>query len=152
MKNIFVVLLLCCVCMAQEKSTLPLPDTGNVTLTLDEYNLLVPLAAKPPKRPDLAPPPYSNKHAEVKLHIENEGVRGTVQLEGEVFHKGVSKVPLTTGTTILHAHQNGKGVPLLQENGMHMALLPGPGEFSVDLDTRPPLRIEAGRASFTLPV
>ena len=32
-----------------------------------------------------------------------------------------------------------------------MALLPGPGEFSVDLDTGLPLRIEAGRASFTLP-
>jgi carboxypeptidase family protein len=152
MKNIFVVLVLCCVCMAQEKSTLPLPETGNVTLTLDEYNRLVALAAKPPKRPDLAPLPYSIKHAEVKLYIEKEGVRGTLQLEGEVFRKGVSKVPLTTGMTILDAQQNGKGVPLLQENGMHMALLPGPGEFSVALDAGLPLRIEAGRASFTLPV
>ena len=152
MKNIFVVLLLCCVCMAEEQSTLPLPDSGNVTLTLDEYNRLVALAAKQPKRPDLAPLPYSIKHANVKLHIENDGVRGTVQLEGEVFRKGVSKVPLTTGMTILDAHQNGKGVALLQENGTHMALLPGPGEFSVALDTGLPLRIEAGRASFNLPV
>ena len=157
MKNIFVVLLLCCVCMpqvcaAQEKSTLPLPDSGSVTLTLDEYNRLVALAAKPPKRPDLAPLPYSIKHADVKLHIENDGVRGTVQLEGEVFRKGVSKVPLTTGMTVLDAHQNGKGLPLLQENGTHIALLSGPGEFSVALDTGLPLRIEAGRASFSLPV
>jgi len=36
------------VCWAQEKSTLPLPDPGNVTLTLDEYNKLVEMAAKPP--------------------------------------------------------------------------------------------------------
>ena len=156
MKNIFVVLLLCCVCAApalaaQEKSTLPLPDSGNVTLTLDEYNRLVELAAKPPKKPDLAPLPYSIKHADVKLRIENDGVRGTVQLEGEVFRKGVSKVPLTTGMTVLDAHQNGKGLPLLQENGTHMALLTGPGEFSVALDTGLPLRIEAGRASFSLP-
>jgi hypothetical protein len=156
-KNIFVVLLLCCVCMAQvctaqEKSTLPLPDSGSVTLTLDEYNRLVALAAKPPKRLDLAPLPYSIKHADVKLHIENDGVRGTVQLEGEVFRKGVSKVPLTTGMTVLDAHQNGKGLPLLQENGTHIALLSGPGEFSVALDTGLPLRIEAGRASFSLPV
>jgi Carboxypeptidase regulatory-like domain len=156
-KNIFVVLLLCCVwmaqvCAAQEKSTLPLPDSGSVTLTLDEYNRLVALAAKPPKRPDLAPLPYSIKHADVKLHIENDGVRGTVQLEGEVFRKGVSKVPLTTGMTVLDAHQNGKGLPLLQENGTHIALLSGPGEFSVALDTGLPLRIEAGRASFSLPV
>jgi len=156
MKNIFVVLLLCCVCAApvlaaQEKSTLPLPDSGNVTLTLDEYNKLVELAAKTPKKPDLAPLPYSLKHADVKLRIENDGVRGTVQLEGEVFRKGVSKVPLTTGMTVLDAHQNGKGLPLLQENGTHMALLTGPGEFSVALDTGLPLRIEAGRASFSLP-
>jgi hypothetical protein len=152
MKNIFVVLLLCCVCMAQEKSTLPLPDPGNVTLTLDEYNRLVGLAAKPPKGTDVAPLPYSIKHADVKLHIENDGVRGTVQLQGEVFRKGVSKVPLTNGMTVLDAHQNGKGLPLLQENGTHIALLSGPGEFSVALDTGLPLRIEAGRASFNLPV
>ena len=152
MKNIFLVLLLCCMALAEERSTLPLPDPGNVTLTLDEYNRLVALAAKLPKRPDLAPLPYSLKHAELKLHIENDGVRGTVELEGEVFRKGVSKVPLTTGMTVLDAHQNGKGLPLLQENGSHMALLSGPGEFSVALDTGLPLRIEAGRASFTLPV
>jgi hypothetical protein len=152
MKNILVMLLLCFVCVAEEKSTLPLPDPGNVTLTLDEYNRLVALAAKPPKRPDLAPLPYSIKHAEMKLHVENDGVRGTVQLEGEVFRKGVSKVPLTTGMTVLDAHQNGKGLPLLQENGTHMALLSGPGEFSVALDAGLPLRIEAGRASFSLPV
>jgi len=147
----FVVLLLCCVCAAQEKSALPLPDSGNVTLTLDEYNRLVELAAKPPKKSDLAPLPYSIKHADVKLHIENDGVRGTVQLEGEVFRKGVSKVPLTSGMTVLDAHQNGKGVPLLQENGTHMALLPGPGEFSIALDAGLPLRVEAGRAAFSLP-
>src|SRR6202140_5344714 len=152
MKNILVVLLLGCVCIAQEKSTLPLPDSGNVTLTLDEYNRLVALAAKPPKGTDLAPLPYSIKHADVKLHIENDGVRGSLQLQGEVFRKGVSKVPLITGMTVLDAHQNGKDLPLLQENGTHMALLSGPGEFSVTLDTGLPLRIEAGRASFNLPV
>ena len=156
MKNLFVISLLTSVCMApvwaaEEKSTLPFPDSGNVTLTLDEYNRLMELAAKPPKKSDLAPLPYSIKHADVKLHIENDGVRGTVQLDGETFRKGVSKVPLTSGMTVLDAHQNGRGVPLLQESGTHMALLSGPGEFSVALDTGLPLRIEAGRASFTLP-
>jgi hypothetical protein len=156
MKNIFVMLVLCSMCMAQvppgeEKSTLPLPDSGNVTLSLDEYNKLVELAAKPPKKSDVAPLPYSVKHADLKLHVENDEVCGTVNLEGEVFRKGISKVPLTSGMTVLDAHQNGKGVPLLQENGTHMALLPGPGEFSVALDTGLPLRIEAGRASFSLP-
>jgi hypothetical protein len=135
----------------EEKSTLPLPDPGNVTLTLDEYNKLVELAAKPPKRPDLAPLPYSIKHAELKLRVEKDSVSGTVELDGEVFRKGVSKVPLASGMTIFDAHQNGKGIPLIQENGAHTALLPGPGEFSVALDAGLPLRIESGRASFSLP-
>jgi hypothetical protein len=155
MKRFFVVLLLS-VCAAisyaaEETSTLPLPSSGNVTLSLDEYNRLIELAAKPTKRLDVAPLPYSIKHADLTLHVENDGVLGTVDLQGEVFRKGVSKVPLTSGMMVLDAHQNGKGVPLLQENGTHMALLPGPGEFSVALDTGLPLRIEAGRASFTLP-
>jgi hypothetical protein len=158
MKNkLVVMLMLWSVCWGQayaadEKSPLPLPDSGNVTLTLDEYNKLMELAAKPPKKNDLPPLPYSIKHADLKLHVENDGVLGTVQFEGEVFRKGVSKVPLTTGMTILDAHQNGKGVPLEQENGTHTALLTGPGEFSVDLETGLPLRIDAGRASFSLPV
>src|SRR5437879_11004984 len=100
MKHIVISLLLACICVlptfaAEEKSMLPLPNSGNVTLTLDEYNKLVELASKTPKPPDVAPLPYSIKHAAVKLHIENDGVRGTVQLDGEVFRKGLSKVPLT---------------------------------------------------------
>jgi hypothetical protein len=136
----------------EEKVTLPLPDPGQVTLTLDEYNKLVEMAAKPPKKPDTPPLPYSIQHAALKLRVDSDSVLGTVQLEGEVFRKGISKVPLASGLTILDAHQNGKGVPLQQENGLHTAMLSGPGEFSVALDTGMPLRIEAGRASFRLPV
>jgi len=140
-------------CWAQDKNgALPLPDPGNVTLTLDEYNRLVALALKPPKKPDVAPLPYSLKHADIQLRVENNGVVGSVLIEGEVFHKGTSKVPLTSGMTILDAHQDGKGVPLIQEGGTHLALLPGPAAFSVALDAGLPLRIDAGRASFSLPV
>src|SRR3954453_18086779 len=115
-------LLIACVCLmslcwAEDKSALPQPDPGNVTLTLDEYNRLVALAAKPPKKPDAAPLPYSIKHSDVKLRVENNSVTGSVELEGEVFRKGVSKVPLTSGMTILDAHQSGIGVPMIQENG-----------------------------------
>jgi hypothetical protein len=158
MKNrIFAMLLLCCVSWGKifagdEKSSLPLPGSGNVTLTLEEYNRLTELAAKPPKKPEVAPLAYSIQHADVKLKVENDSVLGTLQFDGEIFHKGVSKVPLTSGMTVLDAHQNGKGVPLEQENGTHAALLSGPGEFSIDLDTGLPLRIDAGRASFSLPV
>jgi hypothetical protein len=162
MKKLFVMFLLCTMCSMQmlaadESAALPLPNSGNVTLTLDEYNKLVELAGKPPKKSDVAPLPYSLQHADLKLEVKDDCVHGTVQLDGEVFHKGVSKVPLTSGMTILDArendaHQNGKGVPLEQENGTQTALISGPGEFSVDLETGLSLHIEAGRASFRLPV
>jgi hypothetical protein len=138
------------VCWAGDKTELPLPDPGNVTLTLDEYNRLLLLAAKPAKKPDVAPLPYSINHADLHLRVEHNGVMGSVELEGEVFHKGISKVPLTSGMTILDARQNGKGVPLIQEAGTHAALLPT-GDFSIWLDTGLPLKIDAGRASFSLP-
>ncbi len=160
MRNQGLALFLCWTLMipfaaAEEKTSLPLPNSGNVTLTLDEYNKLIELAGRPPKPLDAAPLPYSIKHADLKLKVGNNSVRGSVELEGEVFRKGISKVPLTSGMTVLDAHQNGKPVslshlPLIQENGTHAALL-GPGEFSVALDAGLPLRIEAGRASFTLP-
>jgi hypothetical protein len=156
MKGTFVAILSFCLCAsitwgADEKSTLPLPDSGNVTLTLDEYNRLVELAGRTPKRPEVAPLPYSIKHADVKLQVGDEAVRGIVELQGEVFRKGISKVPLASGMTVLDAHLNGKGVPLIQENGTHAALLSGPGDFAIALDAGIPLHIDAGRASFILP-
>ena len=138
-------------CAAQEKSTLPLPDSGNVTLTLDEYNRLMELADKTPKKSDAAPLPYSIKHAELKLAWKTRAFAARWNCEGEVFNKGVSKVPLTSGMTVLDAHQNGKGVPLLQENGTHMALLAGTGGIFHGARYGPAARIEAGRASFSLP-
>ena len=146
----FVYCLLAAIGSAQDTTGLPLPDPGNVTLTLAEYNRLIELTTNPPKKPELAPLPYSIKHADLKLKVGKNAIRGTVELQGEVLRKGISKVPLTTGMTILDAHLNGKTVPLLQENGTHSALLPA-GEFSVALDTGVPLRIEPGRASFTFP-
>ena len=137
-------------CWAEDGTGLPLPDPGNVTLTLDEYNRLVAMAAKLPKKPEAAPLPYSIKHADMHLRVENNAVTGSVELEGEVFHKGMSKVPLTSGMTILDAHQNGRGVPLIQEGGNEVALLPT-GDFSIALDTGLPLKIDAGHASFSLP-
>ena len=148
---LFLICFLAALGAAQDISSLPLPDPGNVTLTLAEYNRLVELAANPPKRPELAPLPYSIKHAQMKLRVEKDAIRGILELEGEVFRKGFSKVPLTSGMTIVDAHLNGKGVPLIHENGTHAALLPA-GEFSIALETGVALRIEAGRASFSLPV
>src|SRR5262249_25967696 len=138
--------------MGEEKAALPLPTTGSVTLTLNEYNRLIELAAKAGKKSETPPLPYAIKRADMKLHVAGQTVLGTVQLDGEVFSKGAAKVPLTTGLTILNARQEGKSLPLEEEGTTATAVLPGSAEFSVGLDTGMHLAIEAGRASFNFPV
>ena len=130
----------------------PVPGTGNVTLALDEYNRLLELASKPARKLDTPPVPYTMKRADLKFRVANESVQGTVQLQGEILHKGATKIPLTTGLAILDARQEGKGLPLELDNGTHTAFLTGPADFAVTLDAGLPLSIEAGRASFSLPV
>jgi hypothetical protein len=157
MKKLLAILMMFSVyAMGSESATsnmsLPLPTTGNVTLTLAEYNRLVELAAKSGKKHEVPPMPYAIKRAEMKLHIANQTVLGTIQLDGEVFSKGAAKVPLTSGLTILNARQEGKSLPLEQEGATSTAILPGASEFSVSLETGMQLAIEAGRASFSLPV
>ncbi len=140
--------------LADEKSSPvpPVPSSGNVTLPLDEYNRLLELANRPARRIETPPVPYALKRADLKFHVASESVQGTVQLQGEILHKGATKVPLTTGMAILDARQEGKSLPLELESGTHTAVLPGPAEFAVTLDAGLPLSIDAGRASFTLPV
>ena len=153
MKKLLAILMIFSVyAMGAETASLPLPATGNVTLTLAEYNRLVELASKSLKQRETPPLPYAIKRVDMKLHVTNETVLGTLQLDGEVFSKGAAKVPLTTGLTILNARQEGKSLPLEQEGSTSTAVLPGAAEFSVALDTGMPLAIEAGRASFNLPV
>ena len=148
--TLIVVIVTACFAIAQQKSAVPLPDTNSVSLPLDEYNKLVRLATNPPKKPTVPPVSYSLKRADMKLRVDNDHVSGSIQLEGETFKKGMMKVPLTTGMTILDARQEGKAVPLEQENGSQVAILSGPSEFSITLNPALPLAIEAGRASFSL--
>lgn len=133
-------------------SSLPLPASGDVTLPLGEYNRLVELAAKPVKKPEMPPLAYAIKRADLKLQVGSESVVGNLQMQGEVFTKGLTKVPLTSGITVFDARQEGRSLPLEQEGGKHIAILPGPAEFSVTLDAGLHLIQEAGRASFNLPV
>src|ERR1041384_7564221 len=138
--------------LAQQREVLPLPSSGNVTLSLEEYNRLITLAAKPGKKPDGFPLNYAIQRADLKLHVTTDSVLGSVQLEGETYTKSATKVALTTGMTILDARQDGKLLPLQLDSGMTTAVLPGSGNFSVALDAGLPLGIEAGRASFSIPV
>ncbi len=147
-----VVLILSVSAPAQDKGSLPLPASGSVTLPIDEYNKLVELANKPAVKPDIPPIPYAIKRAALKLRVAGETVLGTVQCDGEIFVKGTAKIPFVSSPAILDASQGGKALPLVQEGGIQTAILSGPAEFSIMLDTGIPLGIETGRASFNLPV
>jgi hypothetical protein len=136
---------------AQERMIAP-PPSGNVTLPLEEYNRLLALASKPPRKTDAPGLNYVVKHAELKLRVPGETVLGTVQLDGETFTKAAVKVPLVTGMTILDARLEGKPLPLQSEGPAHTAVLPGASDFAVTLEAGLPLAIDAGRASFSLPV
>lgn len=130
----------------------PTGTTGTVTLSLAEYNRLVELSTRKTKSPDAAPLPFVLTRAVFKLRLEDQTLRGTVNIDGTSLAIGPVKAPLTDGLTILQADQAGSPLPLLLEGSSHAAILNGPGPFAVSLGVASPLTIEAGRASFLLPV
>ncbi len=137
---------------AQRMLDPPQPAAGNVTLSLDEYNRLLALANRPGKSTETPPLPYVLNRAELKFRVTNDDVLGAIQIDGETLGGNSTKVPLTTGMTILDARQGSRPLPLLLDNGTHIAVLPGASDFSVSLEAGLPLSIETGRASFALPV
>src|SRR6266849_1872212 len=138
---------------ARLDTVLPPPSSaGTVTLSLAEYNRLVELAARKPKATDAAPLPFALSRAAFKLRVDDQSLTGIVDIDGSVLEKGSVKVPLTSGLTILEARQSSSALPLLQEGATHTAILSGPGPFSVSLNIASALTIEAGRASFVVPV
>ncbi|HUJ30978.1 MAG TPA: carboxypeptidase-like regulatory domain-containing protein [Candidatus Acidoferrum sp.] len=136
---------------AQERNVIPVPSPGNVTLPVDDYNRLIELANKPVKGPEAPPLPYTIQRASLAFHAGDDAAKGTVELQGEILHDGLTKVALANGMTILDAHHEGKSLPLEQENGTDVGVLGGPGQFAVTLDAGLAVNIEAGRASMTLP-
>jgi hypothetical protein len=158
MKALILILLITVVAAGQQRNTVistpvPAPGTaGTVTLSLGEYNRLVELSNRKDKAPDEVPLPFVLSRAVFKLRVENQTLVGTVDIDGALLAKGSVKTPLTTALTILEAKQAGNPLPLLQEGPSHAAILNGPGPFAVSLGVAAPLTIEAGRASFTLPV
>jgi hypothetical protein len=155
-RSVIVLLLLSMATFGQQRSLPPervLPGpSGTVTLTLAEYNRLVELAARKPKTPEQPPLPFLMSRAAFKLRADNESMTGTLDIDGEVLQKGPTKVPLASGLTVLEAQQSQKPIPLMQEGSTHAVVVTGPGTFAVSMSVASALTIEAGRASFTLPV
>ena len=153
---IILILVLTTVAYGQRNSSseVTLPSSaspGTVTLSLAEYNRLIELAARKPKTADEPPIPFVLSQAIFKLRVEDRRLTGSVDIEGSVLEKGATKVPLTTGFTLLDAKQVSNPLPLMQEGVGHAAIINGPGRFSVSLNVAAPLTVEAGRASFVVP-
>src|SRR5947209_15119089 len=129
----------------------PVPPSGNVTLPVEEYNRLMDAAARPPKQPAAAPMPFVLHRAELKFDAGADTASGTIDLEGAVFADAPVKVPLVSGITVFDARQKNRDLPLLQEDGAEIAVLPGGADFSVTLQGGLPIRMEPGRASMEIP-
>src|SRR6267378_240461 len=154
----FLILFVCVAAMANgQQRSLPISaavpppsSSGTVTLSLTEYNRLMELAARKPKKSDAPPLPFVVSRAAFKLRVEDQSVTGAVDIAGALLDEGPIKVPLTTGLTVLEARQGSNPLPLLQEGTTHAGIMVGPGPFAVSLNVASPLAIEAGRASFVV--
>ncbi|HKE57471.1 MAG TPA: hypothetical protein VKB46_12235, partial [Pyrinomonadaceae bacterium] len=157
-RTILLILLLAAATNGQQKNSrldavIPPPSSaGTVTLSLAEYNRLSELASSKPKANNTVPLPFALARSVFKLRVEDQSVLGAVDIEGTLLEKGPTKVPLTTGLTVLEARQANNALPLLQEGLTHSAILNGPGSFSLSLNVASSLTVEAGRASFIVPV
>jgi hypothetical protein len=158
-QSILLLLILATTVYGQNRSlrtdlTLPAPvsGSGTVTLPLAEYNRLAELAARKPKISEAPPLPFVLSRARFNLRMENQALTGTLQIEGTVLEKGAVKIPLSSGLTILEARQTGNSLPLLHEASTYAAVLNGPGPFAITLTVASALTVEAGRASFVVPV
>jgi Carboxypeptidase regulatory-like domain len=154
---VITIILLSMAAHGQERSlppqkVVPQSSPGTVTLTLAEYNRLVDLIARRPKLPEAAPLAFVLSRVAFKLRLENESVVGGLDVEGNVLQKGLTKVPLTRGLTILESQPSQKPLPLLQDGPSAAAVIEGPGPFAISLSVASPLTVDAGRASFILQV
>ncbi|MFN2531788.1 MAG: carboxypeptidase-like regulatory domain-containing protein [Pyrinomonadaceae bacterium] len=134
-------------------ASLPPPGSaGTVTLSLAEYNRLVELATKKPTAPNAAPLPFVLSRAVFNLRVEDQLLRGTVEIEGTSLEKGSVKIPLSAGLTVLDASQSNKFLPMSREGDVHSGIISSSGAFSVKLNVASEIASEGGRASFALPV
>ena len=130
----------------------PRGGPGTVTMTRTDYDRLIDLASQPVRGTDALPVPAALTRVDIRARVDGSTVRASMQLDGEVFRAGVSKVRLIKGATLLAARMGDRPLPLLAEAGNHFALLTGPSTFSATLEVGTAVTTTPGRGTFTLPV
>jgi hypothetical protein len=148
-----------------------------VTISLAEYNRLIDRAANPAVPVPVPPTGAFVSQADLALRVDNELLRGTITLQGEVLRDGPTAVPLLSGGTLIRARllqeprtaatsapgsargsaagaaqraAPGAGVPILQQSGIFHAVLPS-GAFTLQIEWAGAIVTEPGRASAQLP-
>lgn len=135
----------------QAQTTPPGSTPGTVTLSLAEYNRLIDRGATATRGTNEPPIAAVVSRAELALRATNDVARGTLTLQGEVFRSGATSVPLLSGGTVLEAQLAGLNVPMVYENGIYKAILPGSRAFTLTLTWATPITSEPGRAVVVLP-
>ena len=107
---------------------------GSVTIGLAEYNQMLDRIAAAPPLPQAIPVAVVASRADVVLHANGDVARATITLQGEVLRSGPTGVPLLSGGTVLDVQSNGQTLPLLQQKGAYVAVLPGKGPFTLTID------------------
>jgi len=138
---------------AQDGGRPPAGAPGTVTLTRADYDRLLDLASVRPPRPGDTPPVAAAlTRADIRVRANGASARATMRVDGEAFRPGVSKVLLIKGATLLDASADARPLPVIAENGAHVALVTGPSTFAATLEVGAPIAYTPGRASFVLPV
>ena len=96
---------------AQRSLESPLPPTGNVTLSLDEYNRLLALANRPGKKSDLPPLPYILKRADLKFRVSNDDVLGQLKKDLEAMDSNTASVDPTASKGICNGECSSYAAP-----------------------------------------
>ena len=129
----------------------PYGPAGTVTLSVADYDRLV-------DRATLGESGRTRRRCRRSWRAPSDArasrptmARGTLRLEGEIFHRGAVKVPLVTGATLLEATADGVPLPLVHDGDVHSAVLSGPATFSLTLEWASPVSTAPGRAALALP-
>ena len=137
---------------AQDGIRTPSGGAGTVTLTRTDYDRLLDLASRKPGGPEAPPVAAALTRATIRARVDGLVARATIQVDGEVFRTGMTKIPLIKGATLLDARADNRPLPVVAEGETHLAIVPGPATFSATLEIGAPLALTPGRGAFTLPV
>ena len=124
---------------------------GTVTMSRVEYDRMLDLASRKPAGVDTTPAAALTR-ADIRVRVAGPSARSTMHVDGEVFRPGVAKVLLVRNATLLDARMDNRPLPVIAENGGHVALVTGPGAFSATLEVGTALSFSPGRGAFVLPV